>query len=189
MVLRPNQCVANIRIFKYIRISIDKYIHSPKYSWIFPKQIYSDNQLRLFYPHECIRTFIRNVRFQQIHLNEAAQQNNSCYFEKNYAIWHFSDWCLNNYPCPHSLSHHHYPLIFICQNIWLIFFIYIYSYIHLWIYYMDKYIRTFICENDNWIYLDINLWVIGSNKYIWIFICQIKMTFATHWTKQLMIKI
>ena len=30
-----DQCVANIRIFEYIRIFIDEYIHSPKYSQIF----------------------------------------------------------------------------------------------------------------------------------------------------------
>ena len=42
------QCVANTRIFEYIQIFIDKYIHSPKYSWIFSKQIYSDIHSRLF---------------------------------------------------------------------------------------------------------------------------------------------
>ena len=30
-----HQCVANIRIFKYIQLFINKYIHSPKYLWIF----------------------------------------------------------------------------------------------------------------------------------------------------------
>ena len=76
--------------------------------------------------------------------------------------------------------------IFICQNIWSIFFIWIYSYIHLWIYYTNKYIRTFIRENiENWIYSDIHSWVIGSNKYIWIFIHQRKITFATHWSKSI----
>ena len=62
---------------------IEKYIHLPKYSWIFPNQIYLDIRLGLFFhPHEYIHTFIRNGRFQKIHLNEAAQQNNSCYEEK-----------------------------------------------------------------------------------------------------------
>ena len=74
-----NQCVANIRIFEYIRIFIDEYIHLPKYLWIFSKSIYSDIHLRHFSPHEYIWTFIRNVRFQRIHSNEAAKQNNSCY--------------------------------------------------------------------------------------------------------------
>ena len=68
------QYVANIRIFEYIRIFIDKYIHSLKYSWIFPKRIYSDIHSRLFSPHEYIRTFIGNVRFQQIHWFEAERK-------------------------------------------------------------------------------------------------------------------
>ena len=76
------QCVANIRIFKYTQIFIDEYIHSPKYSWIFPEWIYSDILSRLFCPHEYIRIFIRIVRFQQIHSNKAAQQNISCYSKK-----------------------------------------------------------------------------------------------------------
>ena len=41
----PYQCLANIQIFEYIRIFIDEYIHSPKYSWILSKR--------------CIHTFIR----------------------------------------------------------------------------------------------------------------------------------
>ena len=57
--------------------------------------------------------------------------------------------------------------------------------VYSWIYYINEYIRTFICENkDNWKYLDIRLWVIGSNKYILIFIFQRKITFPTHWLGQ-----
>ena len=101
-----------------------------------------------------------------------------------WAIWHVSDWYSKNYPCPHPLSHLHYPFIFIRHNILSIFFSWIYLYIHSRIYYMDEYIQTFIRENaDNWIYSDIHSWVIGSNKYIRIFIRQRKMTFATHWHK------
>ena len=161
----------------------DEYIHSLNYSRIFQKQIYSDIHLRLFSSYEYIGTFIRNVRFQQKQWFEAIQQKNIL-LKKIKAIWHFSDWCLNKYSCPHLLYHLHYPFIFICQNIWSTFFIWIYLYIHSWIYYMDKYIRTFFHENvDNWIYLDIHLWLIGSNKYVWIFIHQRKITFATHWFK------
>ena len=76
------QCVANIRIFEYIWIFFDEYIHLFKYLWIFPRQIYSDIHLRLFPSHEYIRRFIRNVRFQRIHWFEVAQQNNICYSNK-----------------------------------------------------------------------------------------------------------
>ena len=57
------QCVANIRIFQYIQIFIDEYIHLLKYSRIFAKRIYSDIHSRLFSPHEYIQTFIGNGRF------------------------------------------------------------------------------------------------------------------------------
>ena len=55
------QCVANIRIFEYIRILIDEYIHSFKYSWIFPTQIYLDIHSKLFPCHEYTERFIRNT--------------------------------------------------------------------------------------------------------------------------------
>ena len=74
-----HQCVANIRILQYIPIFIDKYIHLPKYSLIFWKQIYSDFHSILIFHHEYIWTFIRTVRFQQIYLIVFAQQNISCY--------------------------------------------------------------------------------------------------------------
>ena len=77
--LSPGQCVANIRIFKYIRIFIDEYIHSPKYLWIFSKQMYLDIHLRLFSPLEYIQTFIWIVRFQQIYSNVFIEQNKTCY--------------------------------------------------------------------------------------------------------------
>ena len=79
MCQNTNQCVANIRIFEYIRIFIDEYIHSPKYLLIFPERMYSDIHSRMFSPHEYIRIFIQNVRFQQIHSKEADQENISFY--------------------------------------------------------------------------------------------------------------
>ena len=63
-------------------MSDNEYIHSYKYSRIFPKRIYSDIHSKLFTPHEYIRTFIRNVRFQQIHSNKAVEQTNCCYSKK-----------------------------------------------------------------------------------------------------------
>ena len=174
-------CVANIRIFKYIRIFIDEYIHSYKYLWIFQTQIYSDIHLRLFPSHEYIRRFIRNVRFQRIHWFEAAQQNKFV-IHKNLGNMTFQQVMFKKFPCPHLISNLHYPFKYIYQNIWSIFFIWIYSYIHSWIYCMEEYIWTFVRENvDNWIYSDTHSRVIGSNKYIRIFICQRKITFATHW--------
>ena len=93
----------------------------------------------------------------------------------------FHQLIFKKFPCPHLLSHLPYPFIFIFQNIWSIFFIWIYSYIHLLIYYIDKYIWTFIHDNViNWIYSNIHSWVIGSNEYIRIFIRQRKITFTTH---------
>ena len=77
-----DQCVAIIWIFEYIRIFIDKYIHSLKYSCIFPKWIYSNDHLRLFSPHEYNRTLIGYVRFQRVHWFEADQQNKNCYLKK-----------------------------------------------------------------------------------------------------------
>ena len=53
--------------------------------------------------------------------------------------------------CPPPLFHLHYQFaIIFCQ-----YFSCEHLYIHSWIYYMDKYIQIFICENvDNWIYSD-----------------------------------
>ena len=75
-------CVANIWIFEYIRIFVDKYIHLFKYSWIFPTWIYLNIHSRLFPSYENIWRIIRNVRFQQIHWFGAVQQNNICYSNK-----------------------------------------------------------------------------------------------------------
>ena len=92
------QCVASIRIFQYILISIDEYIHSPKYSCIFSKRIYSDIHSRPFSPLEYIRTLIRIVRFQRIFSNVFIEQNKTCYatnvrqfdlsFIKFYMLYH-----------------------------------------------------------------------------------------------------
>ena len=76
------QCVANIWIFQYIQIFIDKYNHLPKYLWVFPEWIYLDIHSRLFSPHEYIWIFIRNVGFQRIHSNKADQHNISGYLKQ-----------------------------------------------------------------------------------------------------------
>ena len=124
------QCVANIWIFEYIRIFIDKYIHSFKYWWIFPKQIYSDIHSRLFPSHEYIQRFIWNVRFQRLHWFEAAQQNNICYSNK-FRQYEISAIDIRiNTPVLISYITFTIHFFFICQNIWSIFFIWIFLYIH-----------------------------------------------------------
>ena len=137
------QCVANIRMFEYIRILIDKCIHSPKYSWIFSKQIYLDIHLRLFSPLEYIRTLIWIVRFQLICSNVFIEQNKTCY-SKNVKQ---SD--LSFVKC--NIFYHKNWLIFSNQ----IFFVHsfvsilngqIYSDIHSWKMLTTEYLRTFIYE-------------------------------------------
>ena len=133
---RLNQCVANIRIFEYIKIFIDEYIRSFKYSLIFPMRIYSDIHSRLFPSHEYIPWFIRNVRFQRIHWFEAAQQNNICYSNK-FSQYEISaiDIKINT---PVLISY-------------LIFTIHLYSLVKIFIQYFSfGYICTFIREYTTW---------------------------------------
>ena len=93
------QYVANIRIFECIQIFIDEYIHSLNYLWIFPKQIYSDIHLRLLSPHEYIWTFIVDVRSQQTHWFEAAQENKKKFIKKNLGKMTFQQLMFDkNYP-------------------------------------------------------------------------------------------
>ena len=55
------QCGMNIRIFEYISIYLDKYIHSSEYSLFFPKQIYLDIHLWSVYTNKYIQIFIRPI--------------------------------------------------------------------------------------------------------------------------------
>ena len=69
------QCVANIRIFEYIQILLTNiFICLNIHGFLQSKYIRTFIQ-DFFSLHEYIRTFIRNVTFQQIHWFEAAQQN------------------------------------------------------------------------------------------------------------------
>ena len=63
MACTPVQYGTNIQIFKYIRIYLDKYIYSSKYSLIFPRQIYSDIHSPSIYADKYIRIFIHPIFF------------------------------------------------------------------------------------------------------------------------------
>ena len=119
------QCVANIWIFWYIRMFIDKYIHLSKYMWIFSKQIYLDIHSRLYPPLEYIRTFIRIVRFEWIYSNVFIMQNKT-FYATNFKQFDFFFFIK-------------YDMLY--DYNWFIFCIQIYLSIH-----STEYIRTFIGE-------------------------------------------
>ena len=151
------QCVANIQIFKYIRIFIDKYIHLPKYLWIFQEQINSDIHSRLFSPPEYIRTFIRIVRLQQRHSNKAAQKQQLLFFIFFQQFY---------------ISVIDMKILTLVLIPYLIFTIHLYSFAIIFgQYFSVEYICIFIFEYTTWTSIFRHSFVkIQTIDYIWTFI-------------------